>query len=66
MNPTGFDVRPGPGNSWEVYNVETGETVEGGLDNQTAWRRVDRLMAQATNRGESVTDWLWSQRLKGG
>jgi hypothetical protein len=61
----GYGVRPGPGTTdWEVYDVASGQTIEGGLDNQTAWKRLDRLQSEAVNRGEAVTDWLWEQRIR--
>jgi hypothetical protein len=63
---SGLGIRPGPGETdWEIFDVKTDETVEGGMDNQTAWKRLDRLTMEAVSRGESVTDWLWAKRLQG-
>lgn len=64
---SGPGVRPDKSAStkWEVYDTATGAVIRGGITNAEAWKLVDRMTMEATSRGESVSDWLWSQRVHG-
>ncbi|MGA2636612.1 hypothetical protein [Methylocella sp.] len=56
-------ITKSPDGKWQVLGADE-EVLETCETNAQAWRALDRLANEPTNRAENTVDWLFSNSLK--